>query len=69
MTQKEMVLNHLKKHGAITSWEAIMEYGITRLSDVIFRLRKDGYKIITKTIVKKKGERTITFAEYRLRND
>ena len=69
MTQKEQVLAHLKKHGSITSWDAIIEYGITRLSGVIYKLKKDGYKITTKTIVKKKGERTITFAEYRLRND
>ena len=63
MTQKEQVLAHLKKHGSITSWDAIIEYGITRLSGVIYKLKKDGYKITTKTIVKKKGERTITFAE------
>lgn len=69
MTQKEQVLQHLKKNGTITSWDAIMEYGITRLSGVVYKLKKDGHKITTKTIVKKKGERTITFAEYRLRND
>lgn len=69
MTQKEQVLQYLKKYGTITSWDAITTFGITRLADVILRLRRDGYKITTKTIRKKKGERTITFAEYRLRND
>lgn len=34
------VLRHLKEHGSITSWEAINEYGVTRLSAVIFNLRK-----------------------------
>lgn len=37
-TQK--VLDHLKKYGSITSWEAIDNYGATRLSAIIFNLRK-----------------------------
>ena len=67
--QKEQVLNHMKKYGAITSWDAIQFYGVTRLAGVIYKLKKDGYEITTKTIRKKKGERTVTFAEYRLKND
>lgn len=43
----EAVLNHLKEHGSITSLEAIEKYGATRLSAIIFRLRKQGYKIVT----------------------
>jgi hypothetical protein len=43
----EAVLNHLKEHGSITSLEAIEEYGATRLSAIIFQLRKRGYKIVT----------------------
>lgn len=35
------VLNHLKEHGSITSWEAIENYGATRLSAIIYNLRKD----------------------------
>lgn len=35
-----LVLKHLKERGSITSWEAINEYGVTRLSAVIFNLRK-----------------------------
>lgn len=46
-TQKKRVLAHLRKYGRITSNEAFTWYGITRLADVIFRLRKDGYEIIT----------------------
>lgn len=34
------VLNHLKEKGSITSWEAIELYGATRLSDIIFKLRR-----------------------------
>jgi hypothetical protein len=42
MTQKEMVLRHLKDYGSITSWEAIQQYGVTRISAVIFNLKEDG---------------------------
>lgn len=49
MTQKEVILNHLKT-SSITSMQAIKHYGITRLSSVICQLRKDGYKIDGKLI-------------------
>ena len=45
MTQKEQILNHLKNHKSITSWDAIMEYGITRLSHHIYCLRNEGFII------------------------
>ena len=44
-TQKDRVLDHLKEQGTITSWEAIQNYGITRLSEYIRQLRLDGYMI------------------------
>ena len=43
--QKTTVLNHLKKHGSISSWQAISKYRITRLAAVILLLRKDGHSI------------------------
>ena len=48
MTHHERILRHLKEIGGITSWEAIMEYGNTRLSATIHKLRKDGYNISSK---------------------
>lgn len=45
MNQTEAVLAHLQKYKSITSWEAIKEYGATRLSDIIYRLRDRGYDI------------------------
>lgn len=47
VNKTEKVLNHLKEHGTITSLEAIEKYGATRLSAIIFNLRKRGYKIDT----------------------
>ena len=38
---EERILNHLKDFGSITSWEAIKDYGCTRLSHYIWLLRKE----------------------------
>lgn len=43
------VLRHLKEKGSITSMEAFELYGATRLSAIIFNLRKRGYEISTQT--------------------
>ena len=61
-TQENQILNHLKKHKFITSWEAIQEYRITRLSARIYELREKGFNIMTKNIT----ENGKTFAEYTL---
>ena len=59
ISQDERVLKHLKAHKTITSLQAVKLFGITRLSAVIFRLRKRGYKIDTYTIhpVNRYGQR------------
>lgn len=44
-TARDRVLDHLEEHGTITSWEAIQNYGITRLSEYIRQLRRDNYII------------------------
>ncbi len=44
-TARDRVLEHLEKYKTITSWEAIQNYGITRLSEYIRQLRRDGYEI------------------------
>lgn len=46
-TQKQSVLEHLIKRKNITSWEAITNYRATRLADIIFKLKGEGYKILT----------------------
>ena len=70
MTQKDRVLRHIQTFGSITSWEAIKEYGITRLSDCIYRLRKEGYKIENENIsfTNRFGEKG-WFAKYFLKTD
>ena len=69
MTQKQMILNHLKEHGSITSWEAIQNYGATRLSGVIFALKEEGYNIVTHdTHGKDRYGHSKTFATYILKD-
>ena len=45
LNKTKCVLEHLKKNGCITSWEAIDLYGATRLSAIIYNLRHRGYSI------------------------
>lgn len=47
MNKTQAVKKHMKKKGHITPWAAIENYGATRLSAIIFNLRKQGYDITT----------------------
>jgi len=40
---KEILLEHFKNNKSITSRDAFVLYGMTRLSAVIYNLKKDGY--------------------------
>jgi hypothetical protein len=65
--QKQAVLNHLKEFQTITSLEAISEYGATRLSGIIFTLRKEGYNIQSLPFIKRnRFGNTVTLAKYYL---
>lgn len=59
-----LVLDHLQKNKTITSWEAIELFGATRLSAIIYNLRKK-YHInsVDKIFTDKYGD-TSTFTEY-----
>lgn len=66
----QLVKEHLLNHGSITSWEAIEEYGATRLSSIIFNLRKIGYDIETRDIVfQDRYGNTGTYAKYILKGE
>jgi hypothetical protein len=47
MNQKERLLNHLEIFGKINPLEAWEKLGVYRLSDTVYRLRKEGYDIET----------------------
>lgn len=47
---KDAILNHLKEYGRINAFDALDLYGCRCLNNVIYSLRKNGYKIVkTKT--------------------
>jgi hypothetical protein len=47
MTQSNRLLDYLKTNGTINPLESWQQLGIYRLSDTVFRLRKQGYLIRT----------------------
>jgi hypothetical protein len=64
-SQSDAILWHLKQYGSITSYEAIKEYGATRLSAIIFNHRKEGYDISSMPLIKKtRFGRNTTIAKY-----
>ena len=67
-TQMTEVLKYMEKHKrGITSVQAFELFGVTRLSDIIFRLRKLGWDIITESItVKNRYGNVTTYARYKL---
>lgn len=69
-THYDRVLTHLKNVGSITSLEAIQKYGLTRLSAIIYNLRKDGYIITSKNETSKnRYGRKVTYSRYYLKEN
>ena len=64
-TQKEAVLAYMQEHGAITSWTAIELFGATRLSAIIYNLRREGHEITTQMrVALNRYGHTVNFAQY-----
>ena len=71
LSQKKVILDHLKKFGSIEPLTALREYGCYRVGARISDLRNDGYNIITETIrsVSRITGRHVHFANYILKQD
>ena len=67
-TQKDMVLEHLKRFGSIEPLTALREYGCYRLGAIIFKLRGEGLDIRTTTASARSRitGRPVRFAHYHL---
>jgi hypothetical protein len=65
-TQFEEVKIHLEEYRSITSWDAFKEYGITRLSAIIYRLRHEENWTINNVNITKNNRygNPVTFAKY-----
>jgi hypothetical protein len=64
MTQLNKVRAYLKRHRTITPREALMDLGVYRLSDVIFKLRNAGMNIVTD--LKQNPDTGAKYGTYRL---
>lgn len=66
-THYHSVLKYMLDKGSITSYEAFAQLGNTRLSATIYTLRNTfGVNIASREVSKKKGDKTIRFAQYYL---
>lgn len=70
MSNKEKILDYLKKNKSITQLQALNLFWDWRLSDKIYRLKKEGYNIISERIkVKRKDNKFAYVTNYILKED
>ena len=70
MNKTIAVLEHMREHDGITQLEATELFGATRLSAIVFNLRKKGHVIETVTMggVDRYGH-AMNYAKYVLKDD
>lgn len=68
MTQRDLILNHLRTHESITPMEAFSQYGITKLATVISEMIRHEGMNIHKELVKSKNRygRPTAYMKYSL---
>ena len=67
-THCDRVVEYMNQFGSITSRDAFVDLGITRLSAVVFDLKKKGYPIETQfESAKNRWGDTTSYARYRFR--
>ena len=69
MTQEQLIKEHLEKFGKITTWEAFEDYGVTRLSSIIFNLRKSMHIDSKMKMTENRLGHTVKYSEYTLEED
>lgn len=63
--QQERVLSYMQTYGSISSLEAFKDLGVTRLSAVIFELKKKGVRIKSNTeFLKNRYGEPVHFSRY-----
>lgn len=68
-SQRDDIIRHLMTEGSITAWEAIKEYGSTRLSAIVYELRKQGWNIESEMVTaKNRYGNTVQFAHYHFKS-
>lgn len=63
--QQQHILDYMEKFGSITTYDAFIDLGITKLTTRISELRQMGFKIGSETICKKnRFEQPIHYNKY-----
>ena len=66
LTQKQLILSHLQRHGKLTRWTAMVDLGVAELSSRITEIERDGWLIPRKRIeVTARNGRKVKVMEYR----
>lgn len=69
LSQRDDIIRHLMTEGSITAWEAIKEYGSTRLSAIVYELRKKGWHIESEMVTSKnRYGNPVTFVRYHFKS-
>lgn len=63
MTQKQLILEHLRCGYSLTVAEALSQYGIYALSQRVGELKREGFEIVSETVELPSGKHV---ARYRL---
>lgn len=66
MNKTKRILEYLQTGRSITNMAAMQLYGETRLGDVIYRLRKQGYQIDTTMVEREDEEGKTVYGVYTL---
>jgi len=65
--QEQLMLNHMKAHGGISTRDAMLKYNIMRPQSRVSDLRSKGYNIITEMKYRKRRDgTTVRWAFYKL---
>lgn len=66
-TQRQLVLDHLRRGESITQFQALRDYGIQRLAARVHELRQDGHPVEDRTVeVRRAHGGTARVSEYYL---
>lgn len=70
LTQYDRVLDHLQRNGKLSQKQAIRLFGAYRLSHIIYKMRKEGYRVLTtyKSGKNRFGD-IVNWAEYKLETE
>ena len=66
-SQCNIIVEHIKKHGSITSLEAMTQYGIMRLASRVNDLRRRGVQIAAEIVTgENRDGKTVRYSRYKL---